>query len=160
MQLLHSNLGLKNFLPWLNLESLKPFLLSDNSDEKMENYIIYIAGGVVGVLLLFCVIVFLFLVKFELCLISCCNCLSTNLNKVHLVILSLYILNILKILFCVLNQRIRRERKSENRSEETHVYMKLLHRQALPDPQTDHPPSSQPDVYTIEVIRRQGFASN
>ena len=56
--------GLKNFLPRLNLESLKPFLLSDNSDEKMENYIIYIAGGVVGVLLLFCIIVFLFLVKF------------------------------------------------------------------------------------------------
>ena len=64
MQLLHSNLGLKNFVPRLNLESLKPFLLSDNPDEKMENYIIYIAGGVVGVLLLFCIIVFLFLVKF------------------------------------------------------------------------------------------------
>ena len=54
------------------------------------------------------------------------------------------------LILCLETEK-RRERKSENRSEETHVYMKLLRRQALPDPQTNHPPSSQPDVLPVSV---------
>ena len=57
---------------------IETFIRSGNPDENNENHWVYITGGVTATLLLFCIIIFLFLVKFESCLISCCNWLFTE----------------------------------------------------------------------------------